>query len=329
MKKILLLFCLLPLICFGEQIVILGGGPAGLSAAIYAGRAGYTPLVIEKEGCTSMANILKLENFPGFPEGVEGWDLIDKMRDQAKRFGARFLNQEVAQVELIESPFLLQLGDQTQIFCDALIVATGIRACELGLASEKELKGCGLSTCSTCDGFFFSDREVVVIGGGLFALKEAVSLAKLASKVTLIYPESTLNGPKKWVDLVLGNPKIHLLPNVVVEEIEDCNARHVTGVRIRESETQETRLYPCEGVFVALGHQPNTELFAGQIDLDPEGYIVTEPHTTLTSIPGVFAAGDVADPRYHQVIIATGMGAQAGMDAEMFLSSQLIPVELK
>ena len=303
-----------------EQVVILGAGPAGLTAAVYAARAGLKTLVIEgDEPGGQIALSHTVDNFPGFPQGINGYELGEHMRAQAIRFGARIQTGKVLHADLATRPFTLQLAEGKTIVADAVIIATGASAKWLGLASEQPLIGNGVTSCAVCDGILFKGKEVVVVGGGDSALEDALFLATYVSKVTVIHRKQSLKASKYLQDKAFANKKIHFIWNSIVEEITDPKKGKVTGVVIRNTTTNIAQHYPCEGVFVAIGHTPNTDLFKGQLKLADNGYIITEPFSTHTTIPGVFAAGDVADSHYRQAITAAGTGSMAGIDAYHFI----------
>jgi thioredoxin reductase (NADPH) len=301
-----------------QKVIILGSGPAGLTAALYAARANLHPLVIEGAEAGGQLTLTTLvENYPGFPDGLQGPDLIQVMRQQAERFGAKYLKGDATAVDLGRSPVTVTV-EQEVLETKALIIATGASANLLGLESERRLLGHGVSTCATCDGFFFRDQEVAVVGGGDSAMEEATFLTKFATKVTVIHRRDKLRASKIMQDRALKNPKIGFLWNRAVEEILDPEQGKVTAIRTRVNGSTKSETLPCDGVFIAIGHSPNTRLFAGQLEMDERGYIVTHGGTK-TSVPGVFAAGDVQDHVYRQAITAAGSGCMAAMDAERYL----------
>ncbi|MGE3177909.1 MAG: thioredoxin-disulfide reductase [Vicinamibacterales bacterium] len=301
-----------------RQVIIIGSGPAGLTAAIYASRANLKPLLIEglESGGQLMMTTL-VENWPGFREGIMGPDLMGDMRAQAQRFGAEIIQGHVAEVDLRQQPFTVRTSEATYT-TRALIIATGASARLLGLPSERALMGHGVSTCATCDGFFFRGLEIAVVGGGDSAMEEANFLTKFASKVTLVHRRETLRASKIMQDKARANPKIAWMLNHEVEEIRDAGKGEVTSVVLRHAQTGVKTDLPVAGVFVAIGHTPNTGLFKGQLELDANGYIVTHSGAK-TSVPGVFACGDVQDHVYRQAITAAGSGCMAAIDAEHFL----------
>jgi len=304
------------------RIIVLGSGPAGLTAALYAARANMAPLVLEGSQPGGQLTITtEVENFPGFPEGILGPELMDRMREQAKRFGSQVKFEAVVRVDLQQRPFTVAT-DESEYTADAVIVATGASARQIGLDSELELMGYGVSACATCDGFFFKEKEIVVVGGGDSALEEAIFLTKFASTVSVIHRRDELRASKIMQDRASANPKIQWLWNKVVVEILGSREEKVHGVRLRDTQTGEETEFPTQGVFVAIGHIPNTEIFAGSLRLDEKGYVEVEEPTSRTHIDGVFACGDVIDSHYRQAITAAGSGCKAAIDAERWLESQ-------
>ncbi|MEE8185318.1 MAG: thioredoxin-disulfide reductase [Thermodesulfobacteriota bacterium] len=301
-----------------RDVVIIGSGPAGLTAAIYAARADLKPAVIEGMQVGGQLTITTdVDNYPGFPEGIQGPQLVMDMHRQAERFDVEFISGDVTAVDLAKRPFVVTVGD-VLYEGKALIIATGASARFLGLEAEKRLMGSGVSGCATCDGFFFKGKEVVVVGGGDTAVEEAVFLTRFANKVSIIHRRDQLRASKILQDKAFKNDKLSFIWDSVVEDILGVEAGHVTGVRIKNVKSGAMTDFPCNGVFIAIGHTPNTKVFEGQLELDAKGYIVLEEHTS-TSVQGVFAAGDVADPVYRQAVAAAGMGCMAAIDVERFL----------
>ena len=301
-----------------RSVLILGSGPAGLTAALYAARAHLKPLVVDgHEAGGQLTLTTMVENFPGFPEGLMGPELIANLRKQAERFGAQFRGGDASAADLSRRPFRLTIDGGVEE-CEALIIATGASAKLLGLESERALMGHGVSTCATCDGFFFQDQKIAVVGGGDSALEEAIFLTKFARQVTVIHRRDKLRASKIMQDKAFRNPKIDFLWNAGIEEVLDVAAGKVTGIRVRDVKTSAVNERKLDGLFVAIGHTPNTQVFRGLLDMDEVGYLKTHDGTK-TSVPGVFAAGDVQDRVYRQAITAAGSGCMAAIDAERYL----------
>jgi thioredoxin reductase (NADPH) len=310
-----------------HHVVIIGSGPAGLTAAIYAARANLHPLVIEGEPSSTsdqpggqLMLTTDVENFPGFPDGIMGPELMVKFREQALRFGAEFITEKVTSVDFSERPFKISIRDR-HFTADSVIVSTGAQSLMLGLEAESRLLGYGLSTCATCDGFFFRGQEIAVAGGGDSAVEEATFLTKFASKVILIHRRDTLRASKIMQERALNNPKIEIMWNTVVEDL--VGDTKLEGAVVRNVVTGEAMTLPVTGLFVAIGHRPNTDLFKGVLDMDDNGYLITQPGSSYTNIAGVFACGDVQDHTYRQAITAAGSGCMAAIDTERWLENQL------
>ena len=303
-----------------RNVIIIGSGPAGLTAALYAARANLAPLLIEglESGGQLMLTTM-VENFPGYRDGIMGPDLMAEMRAQAERFGTQIIRGDVTAVELGSRPFSVRLGDAVQE-AKALIIATGASARLLGLPSERTLMGHGVSTCATCDGYFFRDKPIAMVGGGDSAMEEAIFLTKFASQVTVLHRRDRLRASKIMQDKAFANPKISFKWNTELAEVKDVDQGVVTGVVLRNTTTGETKELAVEGVFIAIGHTPNTHLFTGQLELDDTGYIVAADGAR-TSVAGVFACGDVQDHVYRQAITAAGSGCMAAIDAERYLEA--------
>ncbi|HVF49100.1 MAG TPA: thioredoxin-disulfide reductase [Pyrinomonadaceae bacterium] len=313
-----------------KEVVIIGSGPAGLTAAIYAARADLKPLVIHGPQPGGQLTITtEVENYPGFAKGIQGPELMQEFEEQARRFGTEFLVEFITKVDLSERPFTLYTDEQV-IKTETLIIASGASAKWLGIPGEAPaphgLGGLGVSACATCDGFFFKGKPIVVIGGGDTAMEEANFLTRYASQVTVIHRRDSLRASKIMQDKAFKNEKIDFIWNTDVLEILGSAETGVTGVRISNNQTGEESIFPCEGVFVAIGHKPNTDLFKGQLEMDDVGYLKTAGHSMATNIPGVFACGDVQDSFYRQAVTAAGTGCMAAIDAERFLDNLPVPV---
>ena len=300
-----------------EKVLIIGSGPAGLTAAIYAARAELEPLMIEGvERGGQLMITTDVENYPGFSDGIMGPELMEQMHKQAERFGTRIVSSDVTAVDFSEQPFKVSVGSD-EYTADSIIISTGASARWLGIEGEARLRGYGVSACATCDGFFFKEKELIVVGGGDTAMEEALFLTKFASKVTIIHRRDEFRASPIMVKRAVNHPNIDIIWDSVVEEV--LGDTLVTGALIRNVKTDEVTTFNADGIFIAIGHVPNTKVFDGVLDLDDTGYILTEPGTPVTSITGVFAAGDVTDKIYRQAVTAAGMGCQAALDAARFL----------
>ena len=309
-----------------HRVIVIGSGPAGLTAAIYAARANLAPFVIEGEPSSTsdqpggqLMLTTDVENFPGFPEGIMGPELMMRFRDQAARFGATFLTGKATKVEFGEKPLKVHVRDEV-FTADSVIISTGAQSLMLGLEAEERLIGHGLSTCATCDGFFFRGKEIAVVGGGDSAIEEANFLTKFASKVTLIHRRDSFRASKIMQDRALNNPKIEMLWNTAVTEI--VGKDHLESISLKNTVTGAESSMTVAGLFIAIGHRPNTDVFKGVIDMEDSGYLITRPDSTFTNIEGVFACGDVKDHVYRQAITAAGSGCMAAIDAERWLEQQ-------
>ena len=309
-----------------RDVIIIGSGPAGLTAAIYTARANMSPLVIEGEPSSTsdqpggqLMLTTDVENFPGFPEGIMGPELMSNFRSQASKFGAEFVTEKVTNIDFSKRPFKIDIGE-TSYQSQTVIVSTGAQSLMLGLANEERLIGHGLSTCATCDGFFFRDQEIAVVGGGDSAVEEATFLTRFASKVYLVHRRDELRASKIMCDRALANPKIEILWNSQVIEIQ--GDKKLSGVVLQDTVTEDTRSLDIEGLFIAIGHRPNTDLFKGHLELKENGYLRTQPDSSYTGVPGIFACGDVQDDYYRQAITAAGSGCMAAIDAERWLEDQ-------
>ncbi len=309
-----------------QQVVIIGSGPAGLTAAVYAARANLEPLLVEGvvEGGPTGGQLTlttEVENYPGFADGIMGPELILQMRAQAERFGTRFVTEDVVKANLDQRPFTLETASGSTIETNALIVATGAKPRRLEIPGEDELWGAGVSACATCDGFFFRDKHVVVVGGGDSAMEEAMFLTKFASKVTVVHRRDALRASQIMQDRALANDKIEFVWNAIPIEVNGADGV-VTSLTLKDTQTGEVSDLPADGLFLAIGHIPNTWLFDGTLDTDDEGYLIVDEPSTHTNVPGVFACGDVMDHNYRQAVTAAGTGCRAAIDAERWLASE-------
>jgi thioredoxin reductase (NADPH) len=303
-----------------RHVVIIGSGPAGLTAAIYTARANLSPLLIEGwQSGGQLTTTTEVENYPGFTQGVMGPELMKAMRGQAERFGTEFLTGDVTAVDLKQRPFTITVDGEETVQAKTIIIATGASAIPIGLPNEQRLTGHGVSTCATCDGFFFRGKELIVVGGGDSALEEANFLTRFATKVSIVHRRDKLRASKIMQERAMKNEKISFVWNSVVEDI--LGADVVSGARLKNVVTGKTSELPCAGIFVAIGHRPNTALFAGQLEMDEKGYLNTH-NGTATNVPGVFAAGDVQDSKYRQAVTAAGSGCMAAIEAERYLENE-------
>ena len=307
-----------------HKTIIIGSGPAGLTAAIYAGRANLKPIVFEGNQPGGQLTITTdVENFPGFPDGVMGPDMMDLFRNQAKKFGAECHFKHVTKVDLTSKPYRVFVGEE-MFLSDTVIISTGASARMLGLEEEEQLMGYGISTCATCDGYFFKEKNIVVVGGGDSAMEEASFLTKFAKKVTIIHRREVFKASKIMLDRVRNNPLIDIIVNKSIESINGNQQDGISNIVLKDTVSGETSTFECEGVFYGIGHTPNSDLFKGMIDLNDNGYIITQSDSSLTNIPGVFACGDVQDDHYRQAITAAGSGCMAAIDAEKYLEENII-----
>ncbi len=307
------------------KVIVIGSGPAGFTAALYTARANLNPAIFEGMQPGGQLTITtEIENYPGFENGIQGPELMDIMRKQVLRFGATSFYQEVTAVDFSKRPFIIKSYDEV-FTADAIIIATGASARLLGLESEKKFMGYGVSACATCDGFFFRNQKILVVGGGDTAMEEANYLTKFASEVTIIHRREEFRASKIMLDRAKNNPKIKFLMNKVVKEVigkEEDSKKTMTGVLLEDTKDHSTQVFEAQGLFIAIGHKPNTDLFKGMLDMDETGYLKLKSGSTYTKIEGVFAAGDVADKAYRQAITAAGLGCMAAIDAERWLETQ-------
>ncbi|MCC7530085.1 MAG: thioredoxin-disulfide reductase [Candidatus Melainabacteria bacterium] len=311
-----------------KKVTILGSGAAGLTAAIYAARANLEPLVIQGLQTGGQLTITTdVENFPGFPKGIQGPELMEQMIAQAERFGTQYIYDNAESIDLSKRPFTIKTSSE-EIITDVLIICTGASAKLLGLEAESKLMGHGVSACATCDGFFFKEKKVFVVGGGDTALEEAMFLTRFATSVTLIHRREAFRASAIMVERAKRNTKVNYLLNSVLEDITDVSKGEVTGVKVRNIKTNEVQELPADGVFIAIGHQPNTDLFKGHLPLDENGYIITKNGSVQTNVVGVFAAGDVMDSVYRQAVTAAGTGCQAALEAQWLLEKEEAEGEL-
>jgi thioredoxin reductase (NADPH) len=304
------------------RVVVIGSGPAGCTAALYLSRANITPVVLEGLQPGGQLTITTdVENYPGFPEGILGPKLMDLMRTQAERFGAVFQMENVVSVD-VESRPIVVTTDNKEFECDAVVIASGASAMQIGLDSERELQGFGVSYCATCDGFFFKGKEIAVVGGGDSAMEEATFLTKFADKVTIIHRRQEFRASKIMLQRAIDNPKVEFLYDTVVDEVIGSKETGVTSLKIRNVKTDQVTDFPTQGLFVAIGHTPNTKPFEGKLEMDDKGYIITKPDSSLTSVEGVFACGDAMDHVYRQAVTAAGTGCRAALDCERWLAEK-------
>jgi thioredoxin reductase (NADPH) len=304
------------------KVIIIGSGPAGYTAGIYAARAMLKPLLIEGiQPGGQMTTTTDVENYPGFADVVQGPWLMDQMRAQAEHVGTEILRDHILEADVKRRPFSLKGDSGTVYTADTLIIATGAKARWLGLPSEERFKGYGVSACATCDGFFFRGKKVIVVGGGNTAVEEAIYLANIASHVTLVHRRGALRAEKILQERLFANPKIEVMWNAELHEVLGIhNPLSVTGAALKNTQTGEIVTLPADGIFIAIGHEPQSELFKGQLDMKPSGYILVKPHSTATNVPGVFAAGDITDDVYRQAVTAAGLGCMAALEAEKYLA---------